>query len=264
VAALLRVLVVDEEPLRRWRTAMWLRRLPCYVSTAGEGKAALGAMRFHRPHLVLMNLDALRLDCGELRSQMLADQNLASIPAIFITPNIPEAIPLGFNAGFVAPYHADVLLGAIVTFLPPRSQARLRLKRSILIVGDRENRDSCHLCSRIARKVWQLGARVTLAASSTEALASMREHRPDIVVLEYDSLARDGPEFRRAMLDDPNFADIPTLLLGNNLHDPGVRRHVTRNYQDPVAFQPVHLSDISAYILRLVEGDEHSGSPELR
>ncbi len=83
--------------------------------------------------------------------------------------------------------------------------------QTILLVDD----------SRVAReviKVYFVAKDIALleAADGLEALARVRERRPDIVVADLRMPRLDGPGFCRALQADPATRNLPVLILTGN------------------------------------------------
>ncbi|MDO8959941.1 MAG: response regulator [Rhodocyclaceae bacterium] len=59
----------------------------------------------------------------------------------------------------------------------------------------------------------EVGLRITQAASGEAALAEMRKHPPDIVLLDYNMPGLDGAETLERMKADPELRQIPVIML---------------------------------------------------
>ena len=57
------------------------------------------------------------------------------------------------------------------------------------------------------------GFKVSVASNGKAALASLRTHKPDIVITDIIMPEMDGYELCRQIGSDPSFADIPVILV---------------------------------------------------
>ena len=78
----------------------------------------------------------------------------------------------------------------------------------ILVVDD--ERDIAEIVSELLQGE---GYRTTVAYDGQEALAALREHRPDAVVLDIKMPVMDGLEVIHRMRADPAFQDMPIVVL---------------------------------------------------
>lgn len=81
-------------------------------------------------------------------------------------------------------------------------------KGTVLVVDDHDD-------SRImvATLLSGEGYRVLTARNGEEALESIRQWRPCVILLDLTMPVMDGPELRRRLLQDPDTARIPVVLL---------------------------------------------------
>ncbi len=96
------VLVVDDDGDIR-ATVMDVLRLKGFaVEGASDGRAALDSLRAGlRPGLVLLDLMMPRMNGWELRAEMAADPELASIPIVVLTSGADPAGLVGLDAAGV-------------------------------------------------------------------------------------------------------------------------------------------------------------------
>lgn len=81
------------------------------------------------------------------------------------------------------------------------------MQRRILVVED--DADSRTMVQMLLERE---GYAVSTAANGLEALASAREQRPDLIVLDLMMPLMDGRAFRAAQLADPDLATVPVVL----------------------------------------------------
>jgi DNA-binding response OmpR family regulator len=78
----------------------------------------------------------------------------------------------------------------------------------ILVVDDEQN-----ITELVAMAMRYVGFDVVTASSGREALATVPDYRPDLVVLDVMMPVHDGLGVLRAMRDEPTTAAIPVVLL---------------------------------------------------
>jgi CheY-like chemotaxis protein len=87
-----------------------------------------------------------------------------------------------------------------------------------VIVTAEDNADIRALSARSLRRAGHI---VFPTADGLDALAAVREHRPDVVVTDVDMPRMTGLELCRAIRDDEELAHIPVLVVSGSidLHD---------------------------------------------
>lgn len=85
------------------------------------------------------------------------------------------------------------------------------MQKRLLIVDDNPTLLRSLKRSLSLHEEWQ----ILTAASPDEALAAVREQRPDVVVLDCDlgDETKDGPWILARLREDPLFGDLPVLFL---------------------------------------------------
>jgi CheY-like chemotaxis protein len=93
------------------------------------------------------------------------------------------------------------------------------------------------------------GCEVTSVGSGRRALALMREHRPDLVIIDLLMPEMNGFQLRAAMLGDPELADIPTIVLSAWWHRPPETLEAI-----DVLPKPMNLDHLIAAVERALDG----------
>jgi DNA-binding response OmpR family regulator len=125
-----RILVVDDEPdIVRFAVAV-LEARGHFVTTAGDGRAALTAAVDDKPDAILLDLHLPHVDGREVCRRLKADERTASIPVVMMTANqlaiedVVGATALGADEYLLKPFLRDVLISNIERHLDddlPRS-----------------------------------------------------------------------------------------------------------------------------------------------
>lgn len=119
----LRILLVDDNPRNLQMLGNQLNSLPYQLFFALDGEHALSAVRQHRPHLILLDIQMPGMDGFELCRQLKADSETADIPVIFLTAAYRDSDSLleGFRVGAVdyitKPYLREELVARVETHL---------------------------------------------------------------------------------------------------------------------------------------------------
>ncbi|MFP5310330.1 MAG: response regulator transcription factor [Actinomycetes bacterium] len=97
------------------------------------------------------------------------------------------------------------------------------------------------------------GYEVTLAGDGDEAIAKVRELRPDLVLLDVMMPNRDGWSVCEEMKSDPELKDIPVVFLSARAQDADVLRGRALGADNYVTkpFDPIDLLEL---VQDLIEG----------
>ncbi len=117
------VMVVDDSLTVRKVTQRLLLREGYQVVLAKDGVDALQQLQSITPDVMLVDIEMPRMDGFDLTRNVRNDDRLKNVPIIMITSRTADkhrnyAQELGVNAYFGKPYQEDVLLNAILGFLP--------------------------------------------------------------------------------------------------------------------------------------------------
>jgi DNA-binding response OmpR family regulator len=112
------ILVVDDEPAIRMDLAATIQRQGYTVITAENGKDGIHKAREYLPDLIISDVRMPTLNGFDMRKQMSADPQLASIPFIFLTGRTGvedriSGIREGADDYITKPFVTDELLARI-------------------------------------------------------------------------------------------------------------------------------------------------------
>ncbi len=102
--------------------------------------------------------------------------------------------------------------------------------------------------------------RVVAVGGGEEALQAAYDHRPSVVLLDYQMPDRSGFEVCRAMKADPNLRHIPVLMMGGAYH-PFSEDEARRSGSDDVILKPFRTDAIHEKVTRLASAGA-SAAPE--
>jgi signal transduction histidine kinase/DNA-binding response OmpR family regulator len=199
-----KVLVVDDDPQVLDMVARFLTRDGFEVIPCTEGSDALRLARENSPGAITLDVFMKGKDGWQVLSDLKSDPLTARIPVVMLTiaDDKKKAITLGASDFLAKPIEPEKLAAVLNKF---RSQSG---KKHVLVVDDGEmNRDL------LRRMIERLGWSVTEASNGMEALASLAENRPVLIMLDLMMPKMDGFEFLQKMRASKEWKDIPVIVL---------------------------------------------------
>ncbi len=128
----------------------------------------------------------------------------------------------------------------------------------ILLIDD--DRDSLEM---IAASLTGRDAKITAALSADEAIARIKESRPDVIVSDIAMPGEDGYELLRRVraLDDDHARLIPAIAISAYAREEDRQRALSSGFQDYLT-KPVELAQLIMVVSNLVGRDRDSGGRE--
>jgi len=92
------------------------------------------------------------------------------------------------------------------------------------------------------------GMRVLTAKDGVEAITTMREHMPDIILLDVEMPRMDGYEFAAHVRNDPQHMNVPIIMITSRVSDKhkaraielGVNDYLGKPYQETKLLEAVN------------------------
>lgn len=207
-----RILVVDDNLLNRKLACDLLELEGHEVLQAEDADQAQAQLdRGQLPDLILMDISLPGMDGLTFTRQLKADPRFAGIPVVALTAfamkgDEHKALAAGCCAYLTKPIDTRRLPQQVADALAAGRQERERLK--IMIVED--HRIDMKLAGERAR----LSGHVVLSnTTAEEALASLGEGHPDVVLLDLNLPAMDGLSFVRLLRADPKTRELPIVAV---------------------------------------------------
>jgi signal transduction histidine kinase/DNA-binding response OmpR family regulator len=200
----LKVLVVDDDPQVLNIVERFLTRDGFEVITCAGSEDVARLAREHCPGAITLDVFMKGKDGWQVLSDLKSDPLTASIPVVMltITDDKTKAITLGASDFLAKPVDPEKLSIALERF---RSQSG---EKRVLVVDDEEmNRDL------LRRLLERSGWSVKEAGNGIEALASLAESRPVLVLLDLMMPEMNGFEFIQKMRALKEWQDIPVVIL---------------------------------------------------
>jgi two-component system cell cycle response regulator len=207
-----RILLVDDNLLNRKLACDLLELEGHEVLQAEDADQAQAQLeRGQLPELILMDISLPGMDGLTFTRQLKADPRFAGIPVVAMTAfamkgDAHKALAAGCSGYLTKPIDTRRLPQQVADALATGRQERERLK--IMIVED--HRIDMKLAGERAR----LSGHVVLSNTTAEqALASLGEGHPDVVLLDLNLPAMDGLSFVRLLKADPKTRELPIVAV---------------------------------------------------
>jgi PAS domain S-box-containing protein len=177
------------------------------VLRAASGEAAMLMAPHHRLSLVTLDLELPGMHGWEFLQRLREHASLANVPVVIIAglADTNDALNHGASAGLQKPLSRAQLKSTLRNLgLDPET----RRVHTVLVVDD--DKDAVEL---IARVLPAPDYNVVRAYSGTEALAMVKQVRPDLILLDLTMPVMDGFEVVAALQRDPETAHIPIVVV---------------------------------------------------
>jgi CheY-like chemotaxis protein len=126
-------------------------------------------------------------------------------------------------------------------------------RRTILVADDEP-----YLTFMLATRLREHGADVIVAGDGEEALRLAREHHPDLILTDFQMPVLSGLELARKLLEQPDTAEIPVLLLTARGHRLPAAELVATNIRHLIA-KPFSTKELIAIVSELCGLDQSEG-----
>jgi CheY-like chemotaxis protein len=198
------VLVVDDDPAARELMTRFLEKEGLRVLTAADGMSALTITRRERPSIVTLDVVMPDVDGWSTLSALKADPEISDIPVVMVsmTDDRRMGYALGACDYLVKPVDPARLTNLVRRHVGDRGGA------NVLLVDDDP---SARMLVR--RQLAKDGWSVSEAGNGRTALERLRQHAPDLVVLDLLMPEMDGFELLEALRASPDWSAIPVLVM---------------------------------------------------
>jgi GAF domain-containing protein/CheY-like chemotaxis protein/anti-sigma regulatory factor (Ser/Thr protein kinase) len=195
------VLVIDDEAAVRDLMQRFLTREGFRVVTAAGGEEGLRRARELRPDAITLDVMMPGLDGWAVLSALKADPDVAGIPVIMLT--IVDDKNLGYALGAADYLTKPIDRERLVTVL-----AKHRRDLPVLVVDD-----DATVRQLLRRMLESEGYAVVEAENGRGALATLREARPSVVLLDLMMPEMDGFEFVAELRRHEPWRTIPVIVV---------------------------------------------------
>jgi CheY-like chemotaxis protein len=246
------VLIVEDNAITRRTIADALTASGLAVVEAADAATALSELAA-QPAIALVLLDLMLPDrdgfalAGELRAVRAGGElPILAVTGLIAKDDEARLASAGFDGIVAKPVDPVRLVHSVRAHLPfgeerPTS-ARLRL-----VLAD----DDITQRKLVAYRLQKVGYDVVLAGDGDEALARIREVRPDAVVSDVLMPKLDGFGLCMAMRADPDLAAIPVLLITNSYVEAADHQLASRVGASDLIVRTPELAEVFAALTRL-------------
>jgi signal transduction histidine kinase/DNA-binding response OmpR family regulator len=198
------ILVIDDDPEARELIRRMLTKEGFRVELAGSGQEGLQRARERRPAGITLDVMMPHMDGWMVLEALKSDPDLADIPVIMVT--IVDDRSLGYAMGAADYLSKPIDRDRLVTAL--RSYRCANTLCPVLILEDDE--DSRHLLQKMLEKE---GWTVYQAENGRVGLDVLREHEPDLILMDLMMPEMNGFEFVVELQKNERWATIPLIVL---------------------------------------------------
>jgi PAS domain S-box-containing protein len=204
------VLVIDDDAPTRDLLSRFLLREGFRVRTAIDGAEGLRVARAIRPTAILLDVMMPRMDGWAVLSALKSDDGLREIPVIMVSFVQEKSLAFSLGAADYLPKPVDWqrLKRVVEPFRAPQGLA-------LVVEHDATTRDE------LRRMLEPEGWSVVEAESGPEALHSMEQAAPQVVLLDLQAPEPGGLGFLQAMRRRPEWRGIPVIAIADRELRPG-------------------------------------------
>jgi len=197
------ILLIDDDEIVRDVMGRSLEREGFSVRHAAGGKDGLRLARELRPAAITLDVNMPDIDGWTVLAAIKGDPDLADIPVVLVTieDNRTRGYSLGATEYMIKPVDRDQLVAALRGICNSDG-------RSVLLVDDDEI-----MRASLRRALEHEGWAVEEANNGCVALDHLQHARPDVIMLDLLMPVMDGFEFLAAMRRQPQWNDIPVLVV---------------------------------------------------
>jgi CheY-like chemotaxis protein len=237
-----RVLVIDDELDSRTLLTHTIQEFGCQAISSASGEEGLRMAREFHPDLISVDLMMPGLDGWQVIAALKADLALCHIPVVVVS------IVAGENKGGVLgavevlqkPVNRSDLLAVLHRCLPIKNPR-------ILVVDDEEDARRV-LVSHLEEEPCEL----RLATSGHEALEILKNHTPDLVLLDLMMPVMDGMAFLNHLRSNPRLQFLPVVIVTAKELSVAESDQLRRMTQDIVKKGDVFEADLKRVLHRFL------------
>jgi CheY-like chemotaxis protein len=247
------VLIIDDDPTARELLAGHLEAEGFAVAAAAGGLEGLKLARELRPTAITLDVMMPDLDGWSVLAALRQDAELAEIPVIMVTilDEQRRGAALGASGYLTKPIDRSRLKRMVERFRAASPPTRV-----LLVEDDADQRERV--------RGWLDGQQWTVeeAANGRQALARLRERRPDLILLDLMMPEMDGFEVVAALQQEPHWREIPVIVITSRDLDAKDRARLSSGVRSVLVKESFRPADLIARIRALVEKAPVTGGME--
>jgi adenylate cyclase len=245
------VLVIDDDTVARELIADHLKAEGFSVTTAAGGLEGLKLAKELRPTAITLDVMMPDLDGWSVLAALRQDPELAEIPVIMITilDEHRRGVALGAAGYLTKPIDRERLTRMIGRFRAPARPTRV-----LLVEDDAAQRE--RLRGWLDGDQWK----VQEAGNGREALAVLKDAKPDVILLDLMMPEMDGFAVVAALQKEPRWSDIPVVVVTARDLDAKDRERLNSGVQSVLVKETFRPADLVERIRRLTNSKPQVGS----
>jgi len=219
-----KILVIDDDVQLVESVTTLLQSAGYEVAWAYQAEKGVALAREMRPDLIVMDIlfaGPPGPDGVEVSRQLAQDPELRDTPVLILSgvkKVLDMPVKLGPDEAYMPvqafvekPFKPEELLAEIQQLLALRDSVQEEGKGRILVVDD--DPDFLSITTRVLTAA---GYEPVTAANGVQALAAMRQRRPDLVLLDIMmSTVLDGLSVSEEMQADPELREVPVIMVSS-------------------------------------------------
>jgi adenylate cyclase len=240
------VLVIDDDATARELIVEHLKAEGFSVTAAAGGLEGLKLARDLRPIAITLDVMMPDLDGWSVLAALRQDPELAEIPVIMVTilDEQRRAASLGAAGYLTKPIDRERLRG-----LMGRFRTSAQSPRVLLVEDDADQRERVR--GWLEGQQWS----VQEAANGGEALARLQRGKPDVILLDLMMPEMDGFAVVAALQKEPNWRDIPVIVITARDLDGKDRERLNSGVQTVLVKETFRPAELVERIRRLARSE---------
>ncbi|HSH04672.1 MAG TPA: response regulator [Anaerolineae bacterium] len=236
------ILIIDDDPNARHLISQHLHNAGYQVLIADTGREGLHLAATHHP--LAITLDALLPDMTgwQLLTTLKNDPALTHIPVVMLT--VMEDRQTGLDLGATDYLHKPIDYDRLATVITQHSSPQIG---DILLVED--NQDLRHIVTKMLTKQgWQ----VRTATNGYEALTTLQQATPALILLDLMMPEMDGFQFMNHVRQNPYWANIPIIIITAKKLSPQEKEQIEQQTQQLLQKGSFHTDELLSQVTQLI------------
>lgn len=243
-----RILIVDDSAIIRKAIAKQMEAYGARIIQAEDGELAWEAALRNDFDLIISDVEMPGLDGFGLCERLKSNVRMRGIPVIILSSlDSDKDIEQGFKVGaaaYVSKSEAHVQLNQTIENV--LRQSSFSRSHCILVVDD-----SPTIRGMVSKALEQAGFQVITAENGAQALARIRDRRPDLIISDINMPGMDGVELCKKTHADPDLAVIPFVIMSSN-NDRAIMRRLLSWGASGYLVKPFNLEQVVITVERLL------------
>jgi DNA-binding response OmpR family regulator len=238
-----KILIIDDDDAILDVTEQIFTTHGCTVQKAKDGKKGLEILEKENktlPDLVILDVNMPNMNGFEVLEKIGEDPVLKGVPVIMLTgrtedESIMESIGSGALDYITKPFDPTSLIKTTLRILR-------RTHTKVLVVDDDEL-----ICELLEQHFRRIGYSVMKEYNGTDGWKTIKEKKPDIVVLDIMMPGMDGMSVLKHAKSDPETQDIPIIMLTAKSQNDNILKGLEGGAHDYVT-KPFDVEEIAARV----------------